>query len=219
VLDREDIQANSSVHQRNGSQQNIGRIGDQHHTSVNAGSSKLPPVGVRWTVGNVSALGFEALRLSILGAIKIFGSAAADLVCVNSITTAAARALTGRVPDVVEWRQVDAELPDFIKRYLAPNMAEGVGWKFAPLTIFRDRYAIALDNDCILWTMPDSLRSWLADNRNDRTLIAEDVRACFESFPTYAGLAREIPGFAAFRPDSISKARSESNWKHGPERC
>src|ERR1043165_10230850 len=24
-------------------------------------------------------------------------------------------------------------------------------WKFAPLTIFRDRYAIALDNDCILW--------------------------------------------------------------------
>ena|SRR6267142_1384392 len=42
-------------------------------------------VGVRWTVGDVSPQGFEALRLSILGAWRLFGSKANYAVCFNSV--------------------------------------------------------------------------------------------------------------------------------------
>ena len=45
------------------------------------------PVGIRWTIGNVSTRGFEALRLSIWGAWKAFGPDAIYVVCVCLLYT------------------------------------------------------------------------------------------------------------------------------------
>src|SRR5438105_2021446 len=120
------------------------------------------PIGVRWTVGDVSDRGFEALRLSIWGAWHVFGPEAAYAVCVNSIPVRDARERTEPVPHAVEWHHATADdLPASLRTVLARNMAEGTGWKFAPLRLFPRRFELALDNDAILWALPPSIERWL----------------------------------------------------------
>jgi hypothetical protein len=156
-------------------------------------------LGVRWTIGDVSPRGFEALRLSIWGAWRLFGTAMSYVVCVNGIAPDEARARTGPVPAAVDWRP-PGEIPDRIRRVLDDGMAEGVAWKFAPLRLFPDWHELALDNDCILWAMPEALRAWL--QADDRCLIAEDVRPGFGQFadlcgpePRNSGIRGLPPGF------------------------
>lgn len=88
------------------------------------------PVGVRWTIGQVSRQGFETLRLSIWGAWKVFGPDARYAVCVNSVPLDAARDRTGDVPAEVAWHDVTDRMPAFLRAHLDGAMAEGVGWKF-----------------------------------------------------------------------------------------
>ena len=108
----------------------------------------MKKVGVRWTIGHVNRRGFEALRFSIWGAWRIFGDAARYAVCVNRISPGMARELTGEVPPEVEWIGVDRrEIPGALRRHLDANMAEGVGWKFAPIRLFPGLHELALDND------------------------------------------------------------------------
>lgn len=70
-------------------------------------------------------------------------------------------------------------------------MAEGVGWKFAPLRLSDDRPELALDNDCILWELPAALQRWLSGPATTATArataMAEDVRACFGQFASRCG--------------------------------
>ncbi|MBP2312588.1 hypothetical protein [Azospirillum soli] len=146
------------------------------------------PIGVRWTIGDVSPRGFEALRLSIWGAWRLFGPEARYAVVVNSLTPEAAQRRTGAVPDAVEWRTAGG-LPDFLRDHLDAEMAEGVAWKFAPLRCFPDRYELSLDNDCILWDLPEAMRAWL-EEAEPRCLVAADVTAAFGAF---AGLTRDDP--------------------------
>jgi hypothetical protein len=82
--------------------------------------------------------------------------------------------------DLVEWRECTAELPAWLSPHIDASMAEGVAWKFAPVHLFPDRYSLALDNDVILWRMPESVRQWL--DGAEALLIAEDVRACYGKF-------------------------------------
>jgi len=155
-------------------------------------------IGIRWTIGDVSPAGFEALRLSIWGASRLFGSEARLAVCVNSLTIEAARRQTGDVPPKVEWRYAD-RLPDGLRSVLTGSMAEGVAWKLAPLRLFPNAYELSLDNDCILWSLPDAIRSWLSDE-NPPCLIAADVRPAFGKF---APLTRPEPrntGIRGFPP-------------------
>jgi hypothetical protein len=158
-------------------------------------------LAVRWTIGDVSEHGFEALRLSIWGAFRLFGSGAAYTVCVNSVPLDVARARTGGVPDEVAWRHCDREVPGFVRARFDSRMAEGVGWKLAPLQLSPERYELALDNDCILWETPAGLVRWLADD-GPSTLIAADVRCCFGVFaelcgpePRNSGIRGLPPGF------------------------
>lgn len=151
-------------------------------------------IGVRWTVGDVSEAGFEALRLSIWGAYRLFGSAAEYAVCVNSLSAGVARGRTGPVPEVVAWRDASTELPDFMRERLDEGMAQGVGWKFAPLRCFGDRPELSLDNDCILWDMPAALREWLAEGGEGGSVLAEDVRRCFGRFESLCGPAPRNSG-------------------------
>jgi hypothetical protein len=146
-----------------------------------------PKIGIRWTIGHVSAYGFETLRLSIWGAWKLFGPEAAYGVCVNSLALHRARELTGPVPEAVLWYDVTDRVPPLIRAHTDGGMAEGVGWKLAPLRLFSDRFELALDNDCILWKMPSAVAAWLAAGDDSTCLLAEDVRACFGAFISFCG--------------------------------
>ena len=161
--------------------------------------ARAAPLVVRWTVGNVSRQGFEALRWSLLGASQLFDAAARYVVCVNTVPARTAAALVGSLPVDVEWLPVSsAEMPAFIRDRLDANLAEGVGWKFAPFRIDQDAFELSLDNDCILWEMPDAVRQWL--DHGARPLIAEDVRACFGQFGERCGSAPRNSGIRGLPP-------------------
>lgn len=159
-------------------------------------------VGIRWTVGDVSLRGWEALRLSVWCASRLFGPEARFAVCVNSVPMERAKELAGELPEGVDWREVGrADVPGWLADRLDPEMAEGVGWKLVPPQIFPDRYEIALDNDCLLWAMPEAMREFL--ERADATLMAEDVDRCLGVFDGMApggrinsGIRGLPPGFA-----------------------
>lgn len=145
-------------------------------------------VGLRWTVGDVSARGFEGLKLSIWGAWRIFGPKAAYAVCVNGVAADRARERCGLVPDQVAWHAVGADdLPDSLRRHLDTGMAEGVAWKLAPLRLFPEAHELSLDNDCILWQLPPALAHWLADEGGTSLALAADVRAMFGQFAPLCG--------------------------------
>src|SRR4051794_11868036 len=75
-------------------------------------------IGVRWTLGDVGDRGFEALRLSIWGARKVFGPDAGCAVCVNTIPVEEARRRTGDVPGDVVWHDATGDLPEFLRTHL-----------------------------------------------------------------------------------------------------
>jgi hypothetical protein len=147
----------------------------------------IPEVGVRWTIGDVSERGFEALRLSIWGAWQLFGPDAAYAVCFNSIPLDHARARTGPLPEGVIWHDATGEMPSLLTAHFDPGLAEGAGWKFAPLRFFPDRYELSLDNDCILWAMPEAVQRWLTETDTPRCVVAEDVLAYFGQFAAVCG--------------------------------
>lgn len=157
-------------------------------------------VGVPLTLGDVSDRGFETLRLSIWGAWKIFGPDAGYAVCVNTIGVHAARDKVGHVPPGVVWRDATGDLPTFLRERLDGGMAEGVGWKLAPLRFFPDSHEISLDNDCVLWDLPPVLGRWLAAGPDHRCVMAEDVRACFGAFADLCGSEPRNAGIRGLPP-------------------
>lgn len=157
-------------------------------------------VGIRWTVGDVSPRGFEALRLSIWGAYRTFGGDAPMAVVVNTVSSKEARERAGEVPSRVEWLPA-AEPPEVLAPYLDSEMAEGVAWKLAPLRIFPDLYELSLDNDCIVWGIPRAVSQWV-EERDPRCLIAADVKTAFGAFtehtrpePRNTGIRGLPPGY------------------------
>jgi hypothetical protein len=142
-------------------------------------------LGIRWTIGDVSDLGFEALRLSILGALRVFGAQAHYAVYVNTIAVSVAQQRCGPLPATVVWRDATAAMPAWLSAHLGEGFAEGVAWKLAPLQAFPDTHELALDNDLILWDLPPAMARWL--ERDDVCLVAEDVRACFGRFTDLCG--------------------------------
>ena len=159
-------------------------------------------LGVRWTVGDVSARGWEALRLSVYCAVRLFGADAAYAVCLNSVPMEEAMALTGGLPACVEWIAVDASaMPAFLAAHLWEGMAEGVGWKLLPLRLWPERHELSLDNDCVLWAVPEAMQQWFGSGK--RTLMAADSERCLGRFqevaavpvPINSGIRGLPPGF------------------------
>lgn len=160
------------------------------------------PLTVRWTVGDVSDEGLQALRLSIIGAVRVFGPGTRYVVYVNTRDVDEVRQSTGDVPPHTEWRTSQrTDVPPFLARHFDDGLAEGTGWKFAPLRSCTDRHELALDNDCILWKMPAALDRWLTDD-DHACVVGEDLRACFGHFaplcgnePRNAGIRGVAAGF------------------------
>ena len=96
----------------------------------------LPPIGIRWTIGDVSDAGYEALRLSLWSAWNVFGEHARYAVCVNTISARVAAARVGEVPCRVNWIAASDIVPAWLRTYITPEMAEGVAWKFMPVRVF-----------------------------------------------------------------------------------
>ncbi len=136
---------------------------------------------VRWTIGAVRDRGFEMLRLSIECATQIFGPGTRYVVCVNSLSTDEAQKRTGPLSAEVEWRAVTrTDVPDVLQSYFDDSLIEGMGWKLVPLRVYPECYELALDNDCILWRLPEGMKLWLQSA--DGCLFAEDVQRSLGSF-------------------------------------
>jgi hypothetical protein len=168
-------------------------------------SEIVSPV-IRWTIGDVSPAGFDTLQLSIHGAYRLFGPDATYVVCLNSVPLETARRATGEVPADVQWRTVTRDdIPPFIRAHLDNALAEGVGWKFAPLSIARDRPELSLDNDCILWSLPTALRRWQeaeAEHANAAMpVMAEDVTPGHGQFAALCGSEPRNSGIRALPRD------------------
>lgn len=138
-------------------------------------------LGIRWTIGDVAPRGFEALRLSIWGAWRLFGAQAEYVVVVNSLSPAEARRRTGPLPAGIGFEPAPRVPPPELAPFLDGAMAEGAGWKLLPLVRFADRRELSLDNDVILWELPAALDAWL-DDGEERCLLAEDVSVCLGQF-------------------------------------
>jgi len=145
----------------------------------------LAPLGVRWVVGDATELLLESLRLSIHGAVRAFGPRARYVVCVHTITVAAARRRMGDVPDVVDFRDVTYEIDPRVRGYLDDGMAQDVGWKLTPMRLFDDRHELSLEPECVLWSVPRAIDAWLADPEG--CLLAEDVRPGYGRFAALCG--------------------------------
>ena len=159
------------------------------------------PVAVRWTIGDVSDHGWQALRLSILGARRVFGPSAAYAVCVNSVPLETARARVGDVATGLEWVAVSRDdIPVAIRERFDAGLAEGVAWKLAPLRLFPECWELSLDNDCILWGLPEGMRRWLELADPHRCLLAEDARALFGQFTRFCGREPRNAGIRGLPP-------------------
>ncbi len=164
-------------------------------------SAAARQVGVRWTIGDVSENGWQALRLSIAGARRLFGPSATYAVCVNSVAIDAARTRVGDIADEVRWLSVSRDdIPMALRACLDEGMAEGVAWKLAPLRVFPDRWELSLDNDCILWDLPDGMRRWLDRADTRQCLLAEDARALYGQFARFCGPEPRNAGLRGLPP-------------------
>ena len=154
---------------------------------------------IRWTIGDVSSRGYEALRLSILGVTRLLPDAQ-GIVTVKSVSVREAKRRIGEVADLVDWVDSDGRAPGWLQPYLHSNFAEGVAWKFAPVRLSPDSYELSLDNDVVLWELPSAMEAWMRDD--DSCLIAEDVACAYGQFtamcgdqPRNSGIRGLPPGF------------------------
>jgi hypothetical protein len=157
-------------------------------------------LGVRWTIGDVNPAGFEALRLSVHGAMQLFGDRAEYRVYVNTVPVRDAQRRTGATPPGLQWEQSHGTVPAVLSSYLDQDMAEGVAWKLTPLRAFPQRYELSLDNDVILWRLPPALEQWLAADDPTASLIAADIKPAFGQFAGLCGEAARNSGIRGLGP-------------------
>jgi hypothetical protein len=163
---------------------------------------KLPRVAIRWTVGDVSPAGFEALHLSLWGMWRMFGRNAQYLVCVNTIPVRHAIESTGDIPSAIRWADATRLVPDWLRALVSPEMAEGVAWKLAPVRSFPESYELSLDNDVVLWALPAAIERWLMSGALETCLLAADLMPALGQFASLgndralnSGIRGLPPGF------------------------
>src|SRR5205814_9388016 len=92
------------------------------------------------------------------------------------------------------------DVPSSLRTAFDSTMAEGVAWKLAPLRVFPDLWEISLDNDCILWDLPDGMRRWLHSADQRQCLLAEDARALYGQLTLFCGPEPRNQGIRGLLP-------------------
>jgi hypothetical protein len=169
----------------------------------------MPQLGVRWTIGDVNAAGFEALRLSVYGVIRLFGADAEYRVYVNTIPVSEARRRTGAIPNVLQWCQAEYEVANVLRPFLGNGMAEGVAWKLMPIRAFAGQCELSLDNDVILWGIPPAIQTWLGSADPQASLIAADISPGHGKFSALCGLEPRNSGIRGLGPEMNFEAAIE----------
>jgi hypothetical protein len=173
-------------------------------------------IGIRWTIGDVNPAGFEALRISLHGAVRLFGNEADYRVYVNTISVAEARRRTGAVSHAVEWWAAECRIPDVLRSSLTQGMAEGVAWKLMPLRAFPGHFELSLDNDVILWGIPPAIERWLTSDDPAAGLIAADVSLANGKFASLCGPEPRNSGIRGLGPDLDFEAAIERVLRTNP---
>ncbi len=168
---------------------------------------QIPAVGLRWTIGDVSDAGYEALGLSIRSAWNLFGDRAQYAVCVNTVPLSLAAARTGGLPVGVRWLQTSDSAPEWLLPYVGSEMAEGVAWKLSPVRVFPALHEIALDNDVILWALPTAMRDWLCSREDSACLMAADLQPALGRFSAICNDRALNSGIRGFPPGFDMKGR------------
>ena len=159
-----------------------------------------PRLGIRWTVGRVNPAGYEALRLSIHGAMQLFGKAAEYRVYVNTISIDEAKSRVGYTRPGLQWERSEGLVPEVLRDHLDAEMAEGVAWKLTPLRAFADRHELSLDNDVILWRVPVAIEQWLVSGDPAASVIGADTTAAFGKFADLCGPEPRNSGIRGLGP-------------------
>jgi hypothetical protein len=73
-------------------------------------------IGVRWTIGDARARGYEALHCPSGAPATYSGPTPAYVVAVNHVAPEEARSHTGPVPGAVMWRMMEGYAEQFIGR-------------------------------------------------------------------------------------------------------
>ncbi len=167
-------------------------------------------IGLRWTIGDVSKSGFEALRLSIRSAWNLFPKGTSFVVCVNTISIDEARRRTGEVPANTQWLDAGRLVPAWLRERVDAEMAEGVAWKLAPVRLFPRSYEIALDNDLVLWRMPETMQVWLASGDPKCMIMAEDLHCSLGQFSSMCDSRAINSGIRGLPPDFDYEKRLEN---------
>jgi hypothetical protein len=165
-----------------------------------------PQLGIRWTIGDVRRAGFEALRLSVYGAKRLFGNNASYRVYVNTISISEAKRRAGEMPQALEWSRAECAVPAALRPFLDGAMADGVAWKLMPLRAFPGRFELALDNDVILWGVPPALHNWLHSFDPAASLIAADVSIALGKFSRLCGPEPRNSGIRGLGPETDFEA-------------
>lgn len=159
-------------------------------------------LAIRWTIGDVSEAGFHALALSVRSAKKLFGPASVYAINVNSLALSAAKERLGNLAEEVQWFDATHQVPGWLWKRLDHGMAEGVAWKLAPPRLFPDLYELSLDNDLILWEIPEAVHAWLQSDDPECCVMAEDVQRGVGQFSNHcdtrainSGIRGVSPGF------------------------
>ncbi|NUP14178.1 MAG: hypothetical protein HOW73_49725 [Polyangiaceae bacterium] len=138
-------------------------------------------VAFRWNIGDVSLEGYEALRLSVWGAFNTFGPRASYVIGVGTIPVETARLRIGTLPRECRLHAESLALPAFLEGHLSGPLAERVMWKLAP-RMFPDRFEVMISNECILWSMPRAMRTWL-ESLEGGYLVAQNSRVGLRGLP------------------------------------
>lgn len=161
----------------------------------------------RWTIGNVSKLGYECLETSIKTMIGLYNYEFEYYICCNNINIQIIREIVGsRSIKIIQQTWNDCPLPIDYKNNFNTSL-----WKFCPARMDIDRHEIVSDNDVVLIKKLPEIEQFLCDSK---ILLVEDpikyqgnFRHLFENNEKYNA------GFVGFPPKYDLESALMTTWQ------
>lgn len=135
---------------------------------------------VRWTVGAVHPAGFELLRESVEGWLRLYGDAFDAVICHNSLAPA----------QLLQVRACGLPLLDQTPLAgLVPARPSGCAWKLVPPRLRPESHEVFIDNDLVLHDRVPAVDQFLAGYE---AVVTEAHRAHFGAYAGVLGCDRAV---------------------------